>query len=206
MREIVLDTETTGLNYRGGDRIIEVACVELTNHIPTGKNIQFYCSTDKKIGEDAIKIHGLTNEFLNKHSAFKEHLKNFFDFIKNDTLIIHNAEFDVGFINNELMLVGAKPITNKIIDTMLSKFLTLQFGAQQGRTSTRRTNQMLSSPRLCGWLPLSGLGPPSPTRTHSKRLDYSPSRCPAESMTMTWRGSNWLLVQSTELQGDREEL
>ena len=67
MREIVLDTETTGLNYREGDRIIEVGCVELINHIPTGNNLQFYCSTDRKIGEDAIKIHGLTNEFLNKY-------------------------------------------------------------------------------------------------------------------------------------------
>ena len=119
MREIVLDTETTGLNYTKGDRIIEVGCVELINHISTGKNLQFYCSTDKKIGEDAIELHGLTNEFLNKYPAFKEHLKNFFDFIKNDTLIIHNAEFDVGFINNELKLIGAKPITNRIIDTML---------------------------------------------------------------------------------------
>ena len=119
MREIVLDTETTGLNYMGGDRIIEVGCIELKNHIPTGKNLQFYCSTDRKIGEDAIKIHGLTNEFLKKHSALKEHLKDFFDFIKNDTLIIHNAEFDVGFINNELKLIGVKPITNRIVDTML---------------------------------------------------------------------------------------
>ena len=119
MREIVLDTETTGLNYMGGDRIIEVGCVELINHIPTGKNLQFYCSTDRKIGEDAIKIHGLTNEFLNKYLAFKDHLNNFFNFIKNDNLIIHNAEFDVGFINNELKLIGAKLITNRIIDTML---------------------------------------------------------------------------------------
>ena len=75
MREIVLDTETTGLNHKGGDRIIEVGCVELINHIPTGKNLQFYCSTDRKIVEDVIKIHGLTNEFLNKQPAFKEHLK-----------------------------------------------------------------------------------------------------------------------------------
>ena len=119
MREIVLDTETTGLNYKGGDRIIEVGCVELTNHIPTGKNLQFYCSTDRKIGEDVIKIHGLTNEFLSKHPTFKENSKNFFDFIKNDPLIIHNADFDVGFVNNELKLIGAKPITNNIVDTML---------------------------------------------------------------------------------------
>ena len=74
MREIVLDTETTGLNFKGGDRIIEVGCVELINHIPTGKKLQFYCSTDRKIGEDVVKIHGLTNEFLNKHPPFKEHL------------------------------------------------------------------------------------------------------------------------------------
>ena len=119
MREIVLDTETTGLNYMEGDRIIEVGCIELINHVPTGKNLQFYCSTDRKIGEDAVKIHGLTNEFLSKHSALKVHLKVFFDFIKNDTLITHNAEFDVGFINNELKLIGAKPITNRIVDTML---------------------------------------------------------------------------------------
>jgi len=131
MREIVLDTETTGLNYREGDRVIEVGCVELINHIPTGNNLQFYCSTDRKIGEDAIKIHGLTNEFLNKYSAFKEHLINFFDFIKNDTLIIHNAEFDVGFINNELRLVGEKDITNKVIDTML---------LARKRLNTRTTN------------------------------------------------------------------
>ena len=119
MREIVLDTETTGLNFEMGDRIIEVGCVELFNHVASGNNLQFYCSTDKKIGEDAIKIHGLTNEFLNKHPTFKEHSKKFLDFIKNDTLIIHNAKFDIGFINNELKLIGEKPITNTIIDTML---------------------------------------------------------------------------------------
>ena len=70
MREIIIDTETTGLDYRAGDRIIEVGCVELINHIPTGNNLQLYCSTDKKIGEDVIKIHGLTNEFLNKYPTF----------------------------------------------------------------------------------------------------------------------------------------
>ena len=152
MREIVLDTETTGLNYMRGDRIIEVGCVELINHIPTGKNIQFYCSTDKKIGEDAIKIHGLTNEFLNKHSPFKEHLKNFFDFIKNDTLIIHNAEFDVGFINNELKLIGAKPITNRIIDTMLLARKKLNTRITNLDHLCRRFSIDLSSRKLHGAL------------------------------------------------------
>ena len=152
MREIVLDTETTGLNYMGGDRIIEVGCVELINHIPTGKNLQFYCSTDRKIGEDAIKIHGLTNEFLKKHSAFKEHLKNFFDFIKNDTLIIHNAEFDMGFINNELKLIGAKPITNRIIDTMLLARKKLNTRITNLDYLCRRFSIDLSSRKLHGAL------------------------------------------------------
>ena len=152
MREIVLDTETTGLNYREGDRVIEVGCVELINHIPTGKNLQFYCSTDRKIGEDAIKIHGLTNEFLNKHLAFKEHLKDFFDFIKNDTLIIHNAEFDVGFINNELKLIGAKPITNRIIDTMLFARKKLNTRITNLDHLCRRFSIDLSSRKLHGAL------------------------------------------------------
>ena len=118
MREIVLDTETTGLNYKAGDRIIEVGCVELINHVSTTNNLQFYCSTNKIIDESARKIHGLTNAFLNEYPPFKEHVKNFLAFIGNDPLIIHNAEFDLGFINNELMLLGIEPLKNKIIDTV----------------------------------------------------------------------------------------
>ena len=118
MREIVLDTETTGLNYKAGDRIIEVGCVELINHVSTINNLQFYCSTNKIIDESAKKIHGLTNSFLNEHPPFKEHVKKFLAFIGNDPLIIHNAEFDLGFINNELMLLGIEPLKNKIIDTV----------------------------------------------------------------------------------------
>ena len=118
MREIVLDTETTGLNYKGGDRVIEVGCVELLNHVSTTNNLQFYCSTNKIIDESATKIHGLTNAFLNEHPPFKEHVKEFLEFIGNDPLIIHNADFDAGFINNELMLLGIDPLKNKIIDTI----------------------------------------------------------------------------------------
>ena len=118
MREIVLDTETTGLNYKAGDRIIEVGCVELINHVSTTNNLQFYCSTNKIIDEGAIKIHGLTNAFLNEYPPFKEYVKKFLAFIGNDPLIIHNAEFDLGFINNELMLLGIEPLKNKIIDTV----------------------------------------------------------------------------------------
>ena len=118
MREIVLDTETTGLNYKTGDKIIEVGCVELINHVSTTNNLQFYCSTNKIIDESATKIHGLTNAFLNEYPPFKEHVKKFLAFIGNTPLIIHNAEFDLGFINNELMLLGIGPLKNKIIDTV----------------------------------------------------------------------------------------
>ena len=118
MREIVLDTETTGLSYKAGDRVIEVGCVELVNHVSTTKSLQFYCSTNKIIDEGATKIHGLTNAFLNEHPPFKEHVKTFLEFIANDPLVIHNAEFDMGFINNELMLLGINSLKNKVIDTV----------------------------------------------------------------------------------------
>ena len=91
MREIVLDTETTGLDYKRGDRIIEVACVELINHVATNKHLQFYCSTDKAISDEAINIHGLSNNFLEKFPKFKENVQSLLNFIKEDTLIIHNA-------------------------------------------------------------------------------------------------------------------
>ena len=100
MREIVVDTETTGLSYKTGDRVIEVGCVELINHIPTGKSLQFYCSVEKKISEEATKIHGLTNEFLSSYSKFDEQVNQFLDFIKSDTLVIHNAEFDLLHLNH----------------------------------------------------------------------------------------------------------
>jgi len=118
MREVVLDTETTGLSYKNGDRIIEVGCVELINHISSENKLQFYCSTNKNIDEGATKIHGLTNDFLSNYSSFENQVGSFLDFIQNDTLIIHNAEFDMGFINNELKLLGAEPLKNKIIDTV----------------------------------------------------------------------------------------
>lgn len=119
MREIVVDTETTGLDYKSGDRIIEVACLELINHVATNNYLQFYCSTDKIIGEKAKNIHGLSNDFLDKFPTFTEQVEKFLNFIKMETLIIHNAEFDLGFINNELEIMGSKPIQNKFIDTVL---------------------------------------------------------------------------------------
>ena len=118
MREIVIDTETTGLNYKLGDRIIEVGCVELNNHIPTGKTLQFYCKPDKSISEGAKNIVGLSDEFLTYQKTFEENHKTMLDFIRNDTLIIHNAEFDLGFLNNELSLIGLPPLRNQVIDTI----------------------------------------------------------------------------------------
>ena len=118
MREIILDTETTGLSYESGDRIIEVGCVELYNHIPTGKTLQFFCNVQKKISEEASNIHGITNEFLSSHPTFRENAINLINFIKDDTLVIHNASFDIGFINNELKIIGLPKLKNKIIDTV----------------------------------------------------------------------------------------
>ena len=118
MREVVIDTETTGLNYKLGDRIIEVGCVELNNHVPTGKTLQFYCRPDKSISDGAKTIVGLTDEFLRKQKTFEENHKLMLDFINDDVLIIHNSDFDLGFINNELSIIGKPPITNKVVDTV----------------------------------------------------------------------------------------
>ncbi len=118
MREVVIDTETTGLNYKLGDRIIEVGCVELNNHIPTGKTLQFYCRPDKLISEGAKTIVGLTDDFLMGQKTFEENHELMLDFISDDVLIIHNSDFDLGFINNELSLIGKSPLTNKVIDTV----------------------------------------------------------------------------------------
>ena len=118
MREIVIDTETTGLSYKTGDRIIEVGCVELINHVATNNSLQFYCKVDKEISEGAQKITGITNKFLSDKKYFNDHCDELLRFIDNDPLIIHNADFDVGFINNELFLLGRSKLSNPIVDTV----------------------------------------------------------------------------------------
>ena len=118
MREVVIDTETTGLSYKSGDRIIEVGCVELINHVATNNSLQFYCKVDKEISESAQKITGITNRFLSDKKRFADHCDELLNFINNDPLIIHNADFDVGFLNNELLLIGKTALTNPIIDTV----------------------------------------------------------------------------------------
>ena len=118
MREIVIDTETTGLDFNRGDRIIEVGCVELKNYIPTGKTLQFYCKPDKIISKEAKNIVGLSDDFLSNQKTFKENHEKMLNFIKDDTLIIHNSAFDLGFINNELNLIGLPPLDNNVVDTV----------------------------------------------------------------------------------------
>ena len=125
MREVVLDTETTGLSFRAGDRVIEVGCVELVNHVATDRKLQFYCNVDKPIDLGATKVHGLTNDFLRDKPSFKANVEVFLDFIKTDTLIVHNSDFDVGFINNELKLLEMGPLKNKVIDTVVLARKTL---------------------------------------------------------------------------------
>lgn len=119
MREIVLDTETTGMNPNDGHRIIEIGCVELDNHIPTGNTLQLYINPEREVPSDAIAVHGITNEFLADKPVFAEVYSEFVDFIKDAKLVIHNAEFDMKFINHHLAQVGHKPIPwTHVVDTL----------------------------------------------------------------------------------------
>ena len=118
MREIVIDTETTGLSHKNGDRVIEVGCVELINHVATNNSLQFYCKVDKEISEGAQRITGITNKFLSDKKYFSDHCEELLNFIDNDPLVIHNADFDVGFINNELSLLGRPKLSNPVVDTV----------------------------------------------------------------------------------------
>ena len=119
MREIVLDTETTGLHYKKGDKIIEIGCIELFKYIPTGKEFHVYLNPKKRISKDAFKIHGISNAFLSNKPTFQDIAKEFLEFIKQDTLIIHNAKFDIGFLNSELTNINLTKINfNRVKDTL----------------------------------------------------------------------------------------
>ena len=110
MREIVLDTETTGLDPTAGHRIVEIGCVELVNHFPTGKTYHTYVNPDRDMPEEAYRIHGLSAEFLSGHPQFGAVVPDFLDFIGEAQLIIHNAPFDLGFLNSELARLGRPSI------------------------------------------------------------------------------------------------
>ena len=119
MKEIVLDTETTGLSVRDGHRIVEIGCIELDNLVPTKNIFHFYLNPERKVSEKAFEVHGYTDEFLSNKHKFAEIADDFLDFIQDKKIIIHNAEFDIGHLNNELSLVGKQKIKNlKVIDTL----------------------------------------------------------------------------------------
>jgi len=118
MKEIVLDTETTGISVKEGHRIVEIGCIELDDLIPTNNKFHFYLNPERKVSEKAFEVHGYTDEFLSKQKKFNEIGDLFLEFIKGKRLIIHNAEFDLVHINNELKQFGKKKIENEIIDTL----------------------------------------------------------------------------------------
>jgi len=118
MKEIILDTETTGISVKDGHRIVEIGCIELDNLLPTNNKFHCYLNPERKVSEKALEIHGYTDEFLSSKKKFKEVVNDFLSFIDGKKLIIHNAEFDLGHLNHELKLVGKNKIKNEVIDTL----------------------------------------------------------------------------------------
>ena len=119
MIEVVLDTETTGLSVREGHRIVEIGCIELKNLIPTNRKFHTYLNPERKVSEKALEVHGYTDEFLSTQKKFSQIADEFLDFIKDKKLIIHNAEFDISHLNNELQLLGKNKINKEnVIDTL----------------------------------------------------------------------------------------
>ena len=119
MKEIILDTETTGLNVKDGHRIVEIGCIELENLVPTKKTFHCYLNPERKVSEKAFEVHGYSDEFLSKQKKFFEIVDNFLNFIEGKRLVIHNAEFDIGHLNNEMLILGKNKIKNEIIDTLV---------------------------------------------------------------------------------------
>ncbi len=119
MKEIVLDTETTGISVKDGHRIVEIGCIELDNLIPTNNKFHCYLNPGRKVSEKALSVHGYTDEFLSDKKKFSEIVDEFLNFISNKKLIIHNAEFDLSHINNELALIGKKKLDSQVVDTLI---------------------------------------------------------------------------------------
>jgi len=119
MKEVILDTETTGLSVRDGHRIVEIGCIELENLIPTKNRFHCYLNPEKKVSEKALEVHGYTDEFLSTQKKFAEVADEFLSFIENKRLVIHNAEFDLSHLNNELALLGKNKLNNEnVVDTL----------------------------------------------------------------------------------------
>ena len=119
MKEIVLDTETTGISVKEGHRIVEIGCIELDNLVPTKNKFHCYLNPERKVSEKAFEVHGYSDSFLSDKMKFREIADDFLRFIKDKRLIIHNAEFDLSHLNNELKIIGKKEIDNEIVDTLL---------------------------------------------------------------------------------------
>jgi DNA polymerase-3 subunit epsilon len=119
MKEVVLDTETTGLSVKDGHRLVEIGCIELDNLIPTKNRFHCYLNPERKVSEKALEVHGYTDEFLASQKKFLEVVEKFLDFIKDKRLIIHNADFDLSHLNNELAILGKKKLDNEIVDTLI---------------------------------------------------------------------------------------
>ena len=118
MKEIVLETETTGISVKDGHRIVEIGCIELDDLIPTQKKFHCYLNPERKVSEKAFEVHGYSDEFLSKQKKFSQVANDFIEFIKDKRLVIHNAEFDLAHLNNELNLFGKNNIENEIVDTL----------------------------------------------------------------------------------------
>jgi DNA polymerase-3 subunit epsilon len=119
MKEVVLDTETTGISVKEGHRIVEIGCIELDNLIPTKNKFHCYLNPERKVSEKALEVHGYTDEFLANQKKFSDVGEQFLEFIKGKRLVIHNADFDIGHLNNELAILGKKKLDNEIIDTLI---------------------------------------------------------------------------------------
>ena len=119
MKDIVLDTETTGISIREGHRIVEIGCIELKDLIPTKNQFHCYLNPERKVSEKAFAVHGYSDEFLLDKKKFKEIGEEFLNFVSGKRLIIHNAEFDISHLNNELSLIGKEKLSNEIIDTLI---------------------------------------------------------------------------------------
>ena len=118
MKEIILDTETTGISVKDGHRIVEIGCIELDNLVPTNNNFHCYLNPERKVSEKAFEVHGYSDEFLAKQKKFSEVADKFLEFIDGKKIVIHNADFDLSHLNNELKILGKKKINNEIVDTL----------------------------------------------------------------------------------------
>ena len=118
MKEIILDTETTGLSVKEGHRIVEIGCIELDNLIPTKNKFHCYLNPGRKVSAKALETHGYTDEFLSKQKKFSDVVEEFLNFINGKRLVIHNAEFDISHLNNELKIINKNIIKNEIVDTL----------------------------------------------------------------------------------------